>query len=264
MSIRLSIQPKFRGHHSGSPIEGKVIIDTDDEVNLSAELQLVLASYEQASEILEDIDKVVSFQGSKETPNSTTKVDSESRRNVINTVLIYTFSNSKLSKGNYNYYFSIFIPPDLPTKFTTKDCSLTYSLEVNLLGTSITNRIGIDIYNLIPEPSMRITYIGPTLKKLNYHCLRLGDVTAGVLLDRLIIYPGGLLNFQCAVKNCSNAVIDQVTVSIMEYISMKIHGQQRSREKVLMSQNLDACIFTGSSRDDMLQVLTQQYQALEM
>ena len=253
MPIGLSIQPKFRGHHSGSPIEGKVILDTDHEVNLNSELQLLLVSYEQTSFILGDIGLAEITSAAKDTPN--VKLASESRRNVICTTVIYTFSDSKLSKGSYNYYFSIYIPPDLPTKFKTKDSSLTYTLEASLLGTSISNRIGIDIYNLIPEPSMRISYIGPISKKLNYHCIRLGEVTAGVLLDRLVIYPGGMLNFQCAVKNCSNAIIDEVTVSITECIAKRLQGQQQSSQNILMSQYLDACIFTGSSKDDMLQVL---------
>ena len=246
MPLRLSINPKFRSHHCGSQVEGKLILDTDEHINLDTELQLDLASYEETND-----GNGNSENNSNE--NTLLVMNTECHRKIINTTSVETFPNIYLEKGTHSFYFSIYLPQDLPTKFKAKDCSLTYALEASLLGSEVHSRVNIDVYNLIPEPSPKLTYIGPVSKKLSYHCIKLGEVTMGVLLDKLIIYPGCILGFQCAIKNCSAAVIDEVTLTIHEN-TLKKTGPQRSVQNNIMTQYLDACIFTGSSSDDLLQV----------
>ena len=173
---------------------------------------------------------------------------------------IFIFIDNKLRKGRYEYSFSILLPSNIPTSFTTTSCAIIYTLEARLdrpgstaSKSDVSHKVEIKIIKPEQRPKSIPLLIGPCTTRMTKHfCFSAGSITLAGMASLPAVALGECFKVYYTLHNHSTTRIKALTITLYEDIHLLVHKHKTSTRCILHTTCIDAAQLPESHQTNSL------------
>ena len=262
--VKISVLISSRAYYTGSMIEGRVFLSVECPIFVCSELFIILYG-EEYSHIRYDEFMIYGPSG----PEVHFNLAKQTHSILDLSASVARFTEGEITQGNYEFPFSIQLPPDLPTTVVTNHYGIRYALEaridypgVNVIDVS--NTIKLKVVHAIPKPLVVPNIAGPTVHNMQVCCWSNGQIVLGVMVDKASVVPGNEVNIYILLKNSSSTLIESVTLTILEIVHWKAQQRRDHGKRTLLFTKIPVNAIPGAQvNSDISAAALQQGTALE-
>ena len=262
--VKISVLISSRAYYGGSMIEGRIFLSVECPTFNCSELFIILYG-EEYSFIRYDEFMIYGPSG----PEVHYDLAKETHSILDLSASVARFTEGNIIQGNYEFPFSIQLPPDLPTTVVTNHYGIRYALEARIdypgVNTiDVTHTIKLKVVHAIPKPLVAPYMGGPTVHPMHVCCWSSGQIVLGVMVDKAAVVPGKEVSIYILLKNSSSTPIESVIISILEVVHWKAQRHRDHGKRTLFSSKIPVNAIPGAQvNSDIPAAALQQGSALE-
>ena len=243
---------------TGDRLEGRICLNIDHKFILCDQLRIKLRGIEMSTKFNKDAEN---YRIKTEQVLSSHKITQKKELDQFYNYddCIHTFTDGKLTHGQYEYAFSILLPSNIPSSFTTTSCAVTYTLEAWLERTGLASKdisyyCDIKIVKPVQLPEPLPLLIGPCDARMTKFFGRsAGIITVGAMASIPGATPGDTFKVYYTLSNHSTKRIKALIITLYEDINLNLYKRNTRTRCILYTTRIDAKQLPESHKVNTLQ-----------
>ena len=244
-NTKLSFKINNQTLSAGDRLEGRICLNVDHKFVYCDQLRIKLQGIEMSTKFNKDAEN---YRIKTEQVLSSHKITQKKELDQFYNYddCIHTFTDGKLTHGQYEYDFSILLPSNIPSSFTTTSCAVTYTLEASLersgfASKDIRYKCDIKIINPVQLPEPLLLLIGPCDTRMTKLFGRsAGIITVGAMASLSGATPGDTFKVYYTLSNHSTKRIKALTITLYEDINLNLYKRNTRTRCILYTTRIDA------------------------
>ena len=235
VGAKLLVQVKYNGTSthpftciSGSNVEGTIFLGVDHDTVSCSQLRVKILGHESATVAYTETERYTDHEGKSQT-REITRHATQSCIFYNHDDCIFVFTQGQVSKGRYEFPFSVRLPDNLPSSYSGPSCYVRYTLEVRLdrpgmTHWDVTNTITIPVAKGVPRPDPHPLLMGPNNAAISFCCKSTGFISLGAMSTKPSLTPGEEVKLYYGIANNSHTKVKAVSVTIYEKLRLSADG----------------------------------------